>query len=44
VNKTVVAAQFANCGLFHAFHIQLLQLPAAWAQTKTSYSLYNALA
>jgi len=44
VNKTVAAAQFANCILFHAFHEQLLQLPAAQAQTKTSCRLFNALA
>jgi len=25
-------------------HVQLLQLPAARAQTKTSYSLFNKLA
>jgi len=44
VNKTVAAAQLANCILFHAFYVQLLQLPAARAQTKTSYSLFNELA
>jgi len=26
VNKTVATAQFANCILFYAFHVQLLQL------------------
>jgi len=44
VNKTVAAAQLANCILFHAYSRSIMQLPAARAQTKTSYSLFNVLA
>jgi len=43
VNKTVAAAQLANHILLHAFSrsVQLLQLSAMRAQTKTSFSLFN---
>jgi len=44
VNKTTAcAAQFANCVLLHAYS-RTTALPAAQAQTKTSYSLFDKLA
>jgi len=47
VNKTAAAAQLAKSILLYAYSciiLQLLQHPAARAQTKTSYSLFNQLA
>jgi len=40
VNKTASAAQLASAFCFMLIHVQL-QLPAAWAQAKASYSFFN---
>jgi len=46
VNKTASsAAKITNCILLHGYSsIVQLQLPAAQAQTKTPYTLFNKLA
>jgi len=44
VNKTVGAAQLANCILFHAYSRTTASFQLREHKKKTSYSLFNALA